>query len=158
MLTSTAKNDYNSDSSGALIPCWSTLETALNQLFPSPAEMTNQTTLTSDDFLKLYTLVFEHCVGAVFDGKKAAAGSTGSGGQKNTHSAGGEEVYAVLVEYLENRFNSWGQFIVNLFELEKLLFYLILFNLIFSVLRYKITVILTLYWHSWINYKQPRSL
>lgn len=97
--SSTAISSFHSS-----IPAWSQIEPALNQLFPSPGDLDKPTSLTSDDFLKLYTVVFEHCVGST-DGKKSSASSK--------LNLSGEELYMTLVKYLETKFTSWSQFLVR---------------------------------------------
>lgn len=113
MLSSNNLTNLSSDSTDkSLIPCWSVLESALNQLFPSPENLGVPSQLCSDDYLKLYTLVFEHCVGSV-DSKKTT--TSGSGKVMDGLNFSGEELYMTLVKYLEIRFDSWSNFISVIF-------------------------------------------
>lgn len=100
MLSDTTSDLVMQNSS---IPAWPVLEPALDRLFPLPATTELAATLppplSSEDYLKLYTCVFEHCVGAV---KKPASGSSVSG------LICGEDLYGTLVKYLENRLIQWS--------------------------------------------------
>lgn len=110
MLSSSNYQTYST------IPCWPQIELALNQLFPtfdnnhntSPLPMPPTTTISSDDFLKLYTLVFEHCVGPV-DSKKSNSSTTIMAGL----NASAEELYFTLVKYIEIKFKTWSQQMVH---------------------------------------------
>lgn len=101
------------------VPCWPQIELALNQLLPSPQDLfshvnnpnqTGPSTLSSDNFLKLYTLVFEHCVGPV-ENKKSNSNSVLAG-----LNASAEELYMTLVKYIEIKFTSWSQHLVNKYK------------------------------------------
>lgn len=59
--SSNSKSSYNSSSN--LIPCWPALEAALERLLPLNYETETTEVLVSEDYLKLYTLVFDYCVG-----------------------------------------------------------------------------------------------
>jgi hypothetical protein len=88
------------------VSCWPVLEPALNQLFPPSTDLTAPSTLGSDEYLKLYTVVFEHCVGSA-EGKKAGVKTAAVG-----LNISGEELYMTLVKYLETRLNQWSQYLM----------------------------------------------
>lgn len=90
--------------SNSSVSCWPVLEPALNQLFPIAANDIAATPLNSEDYLKLYTVVFEHCVGSA-EVKKAGKGAAAG------LNICGEELYFTLVKYLETRFLQWSQFL-----------------------------------------------
>ena len=116
----TAVTNYNCTVSNSSVPCWPTLEPALNQLFPVADQLAIQSTLSSDDYLKLYTVVFEHCVGPV-EGRKAGKSSVGAG-----LNISGEELYLTLVQYLQVRLTQWSN---SLTEVLRIGYYECLFDL-----------------------------
>ena len=104
-------NNSNSSISNSSVSCWPVLEPALNQLFPPTSPIDPQFTLPSslgtEDYLKLYTVVFDHCVGSG-EVKKAGKSSAATAGL----NISGEELYMTLVKYLETRFQQWSQFLM----------------------------------------------
>lgn len=111
MLSSvTTSNNSIPSISNSSVSCWPALEPALNQLFPSPSvSPATGSGLGSEDYLKLYTVVFDHCVG-LNEGKKA--GKAGGGAAANGLNISGEELYMTLVKYLETRFQQWSQYLM----------------------------------------------
>lgn len=111
MLSTNFTNFDDSNNSNILsstsVSCWPALEPSLNRLFPSipPSDSTQALpALDSDDYLKLYTLVFEYCVGV-------GAGEDGSnkkGGRVVGLNVSGEELYRTIVKYLFIRFTQWS--------------------------------------------------
>ena len=112
MLTSTTTNSANNSGNSNLlissssVSCWPALEPSLNRLLPPAVTSTllpsEGPPLDSEDYLKLYTLVFEYCVGAGESRK-------GSGGRVAGLNVSGDELYRTLIKYLEIRFNQWSQ-------------------------------------------------
>lgn len=98
------------------VSCWPALEPALNKLFPSPAIIAIATTNTpphfdlgSEDYLKLYTVVFDHCVGLA-EGRRE--GKSASAALPAGLNISGEELYLTLVKYLETRFEQWSIYLI----------------------------------------------
>lgn len=89
------------------VSCWSVLEPALDQLFPLPAGLSTRSTLNSDDFLRLYTVVFEHCVGSI-EGVKTGGSEKAAAG----FNISGEELYMRLVNYLSIKLTKWSNHLV----------------------------------------------
>ena len=111
MITSHDQNapqNFEPSIENPAVPCWPVLESALSQLLPPPNGLTTATSLTSDHFLKFYTLVFEHCVVAV-EVKKGTT-TTAHGGTSGLNICG-EELYLTLKTFLQFRFNQWSQYI-----------------------------------------------
>lgn len=114
-MSSFVKNSNNSNSSvsNSSVSCWPLLEPALNQLFPPPTFLGDQfalsSSLGSEDYLKLYTVVFDHCVGSA-EVKRAGKSSVSTGAVGLNIS--GEELYMTLVKYLETRFQQWSQLLM----------------------------------------------
>lgn len=106
MLSSMNTSTTISSISNSSVTCWPVLESALNQLFPSPTTPI-QSTLGSEDYLKLYTVVFDYCVGAVEARKSGKSSATVAG-----LNISGEELYMTLVKYLETRFQQWSQYLM----------------------------------------------
>lgn len=99
----TNDNDINMVSLSTSVDCWPTIELALNQLFSLPTEVSNLITLTSEDYLKLYTLVFDYCVG-------------GTGGKNNVKENGaglicGKDMYEAVFHYISHKITKWAEFI-----------------------------------------------
>jgi hypothetical protein len=100
------------------VSCWPALEPALNKLFPSPAIIAIATTNTpphvdlgSEDYLKLYTVVFDHCVGVgLAEGR--GEGKSASAALPAGLNISGEELYLTLVKYLETRFEQWSIYLI----------------------------------------------
>lgn len=88
--------------SNSSVSCWPVLEPSLNQLFPQPSDFSTPSNLTSDDYLKLYTVVFDHCVGSS-EGKKGKTATAAAG-----LNISGEELYLTLIKYIETRFQQWS--------------------------------------------------
>ena len=97
-------NDINMVSlSTTGVDCWPTIESALNQLFSLPTEVSNSITLTSEDYLKLYTLVCEYCVGA-----------RGKNNVKENNGAGlicGKDMYEAVFHYISHKISKWAEII-----------------------------------------------
>ena len=103
-------NTVNSNSSSppsilitSSVSCWPALEPSLNLLLPPHPHPS--TPLSSDDYLKLYTVVFEYCVGASEGEKK--------GNKVAGLNVSGEELYRTLVKYLEIKFSQWASVIIK---------------------------------------------
>lgn len=101
MLTSSQLNskDKNITMLSTNIDCWPAIEPALNQLLPLPAELSNPIGLNNEDYLKLYTLVFEHCVG--------------TGGDRNNGKGGteglicGKDMYEAISQFISHKLVIW---------------------------------------------------
>lgn len=134
LSTSTHENTVNTSTttvSNSSVPCWPLLEPALNQLFPQnlPSSSTATSALSSDDYLKMYTIVFEHCVGPV-EGRKASTVGAGL-------NVSGEELYFTLVKYLQVRLSQWAHHL----EVRDIHYGYILLILLYCFLE------LCYYWH-----------
>lgn len=132
------------------VASWPVLEPALDKLFPIPSKITERScTLNSEDFLKLYTLVFEHCVGT-------SSSTTNSGKRQNT-AAGlicGEDLYVTLVKYLENRLIQWSSItLVKSCEIVCLMVFYACFSRFLMILK-----CLIIFSFNWIEFKPPKSL
>lgn len=98
-------NNQNLLISSTPISCWPALEPSLNRLLTLdiiPSDPAGPS-LSSEDYLKLYTLVFEYCVGAS-DVKKGSAS-----GRVMGLNVSGEELYRTIGKFLEITFNQWAQ-------------------------------------------------
>lgn len=98
-MLSTNSAPFTISLSSSSVSCWPALEPSLNRLFSLPDSTPPLPALGSDDYLKLYTLVFDYCVGAGDNNKK---------GRVLGLNVSGEELYMTIVKYLETRFNQWS--------------------------------------------------